>query len=115
MRTLLDAHPSGDKSFAYNLLGRTFATQGRLDEAIAAFERSYAADPVYLHPLFELVNVYIALGKVDEASRVLRELREANRTNPYPRSQEIELVASAIEALRTRNDEGTDRASRHTR
>jgi tetratricopeptide (TPR) repeat protein len=110
MRTLLDAHPSGDQSFAYNLLGRTLATQGRLDEAIAAFERSYAIDPVYLHPLFELVNVYIALGKVDEASRVLRELREANRTNPYPRSREIELVASAIEALRTRNTEGAGRA-----
>lgn len=111
MRTLLDAHPSGDKSFAYNLLGRTLATQGRLDEAIAAFERSYAADPVYLHPLFELVNVYIALGKVEEASRVLRELREANRANPYPRNREIELVASAIEALRTRNAEGTGRVN----
>lgn len=110
IRTLLDAHPSGDKSFAYNLLGRTLATQGRLGEAIAAFERSYAADPVYLHPLFELVNVYIALGKADEASRVLRELREANRTNPYPRSREIELVASAIEALRTKNAGGASRA-----
>ena len=111
MRTLLEAHPSGDKSFAYNLMGRTLATQGRLDEAIAAFERSYAADPIYLHPLFEMANVYIALGKVDEASQVLRELREANRTNPYPRNREIELVASAIDALRTKQREGSDRVT----
>ncbi len=111
MTTLLEAHPSADKSFAYNMLGRTLATQGRLDEAITAFERSYAADPIYLHPLFELANVYIALGKVDEASRVLRELREANRTNPYPRHREIEIVASAIDALRTKSGDGAGHVS----
>ncbi|MDX1488340.1 MAG: tetratricopeptide repeat protein, partial [Acidiferrobacterales bacterium] len=37
MTTLLRAHPSGDRSFAYNLLGRALAAQGRMHDAIDAF------------------------------------------------------------------------------
>ncbi len=89
-----------DPSFAYYLLGRTLAAQGRNDEAVDAFYRSYQTDPIYLHPLFELANLYISLGQTEKAAQVLSELRKANQANPHPRDREIETVARAIESMK---------------
>jgi tetratricopeptide (TPR) repeat protein len=90
-----------DPSFSYYMLGKTLVAQGRNDEAVNAFYRSYQLDPLYLHPLFELTNLYISLGQTEKATQVLTELRKANRTNPHPRDREIETVARTIESIRS--------------
>jgi protein O-mannosyl-transferase len=89
-----------DPSFSYYMLGKTLVAEGRNDEAVDAFYRSYQMDPIYLHPLFELANLYINLGETEKAAHVLTELRKANRTNPHPRDREIETVARIIESMR---------------
>ena len=103
LRFLITEYSSSDPSFVYNLLGRTLLAQGRTDDAVDAFHRAYEADPVYLHPLFELVNLYINSGQTENAARVLAELRKANRRSLHPRDREIEMVASAIEVLRAKD------------
>ncbi len=100
LRVSIETRAIRDRSFAYYLLGQTLLAQGRTEEAIDAFYRSYQMDPIYLHPLFELANLYIGLGETEKAAQVLSELRKANRTNPYPRDHDIEMVAQAIEFLR---------------
>lgn len=101
LRFSIESKKIGDASFAYYLLGQTLAAQGRTDEAVDALYRSYQIDPIYLHPLFELANLYIELGDMEKASQVLSELRKANRANPHPRDREIELVARAIESMKS--------------
>lgn len=110
LRFLITERALQDLSFAYNLLGRTLMAQGRTEEAVDAFHRAYEADPIYLHPLFELANLYISSGQTENATRILAELRKANRRSLHPRDREIELVASAIEVLRTKNRDHADDA-----
>lgn len=100
LRFSIEAKAVRDLSFAYHLLGQTLVAQGRNDEAVDAFYRSYQMDPIYLHPLFELANLYISLGETEKAAKVLSELRKANRANPHPRDREIETVARTIESMR---------------
>ncbi len=100
LRMSIESRAIRDRSFAYYLLGRTLLAQGKTDEAVDAFYRSYQMDPIYLHPLFELTNLYIGLGQTEKAALVLSELRKANRTNPHPRDREIETVARTIESMR---------------
>lgn len=100
LRFSIENKTIGDRSFAYYLLGRTLAAQGRTDEAVDALYRSYQMDPIYLHPLFELANLYIDTGNTEKAAHVLSKLRKANQANPHPRDREIELVAQAIESMK---------------
>jgi tetratricopeptide (TPR) repeat protein len=101
LRFSIENKAIGDRSFAYYLLGRTLAAQGRNSEAVDAFYRAYQMDPIYLHPLFALANLYIDSGDKEKAAQVLSELRNANRANPHPRDREIEAVARAIESMRS--------------
>ncbi|MHB8535112.1 MAG: tetratricopeptide repeat protein [Sulfuricaulis sp.] len=91
---------TGDRSYYYYALGLSLVSQDRVDEAIKAFERSFQLDPLYLHPLFALADIYVQLKQTDNAERVLAQLRSANRGNPHPRDREIGLVASDIEKLK---------------
>jgi protein O-mannosyl-transferase len=100
LRLSIETRAIRDRSFAYYLLGRTLLAQGRNDEAVDAFHRSYQMDPIYLHPLFELADLYIGLREPEKAAQVLSQLRQANRTNPHPRDHDIDKIAHAIELLR---------------
>jgi tetratricopeptide (TPR) repeat protein len=100
LTTIIASRPNKDNSFHYNLLGRTYVAQGRYAEAIDSFKRSFADDPNYLHPLFELVNLYVKLGRINDAVQVLQQLRQANETSLHPRDREIETLASAINSRR---------------
>jgi tetratricopeptide (TPR) repeat protein len=89
-----------DRSVYYYFLGRTLAGEGHLDEALQPLRVAYALDPMYLHPLFEIVRIYIQQQKLDEAERALAELRKANQGNLHPRDQEIDAIAGTIVKLR---------------
>lgn len=100
LTTIIASRPNGDNSFHYNLLGRTYLGQGRYAEAIASFKRSFDEDPHYLHPLFELVNLYIRLGRINDAVQVLQQLQQANENSLHPRDREIEMLALTINSRR---------------
>lgn len=100
LTTIIASRPNGDNSFYYNLLGRTYLGQGRYAEAIDSFKRSFADDPNYLHPLFELANLYIKLGRINDAVQILQQLRQANENNLHPRDREIEMLALTINSKR---------------
>lgn len=100
-RAILDRKKGvGDKSYYYYVLGLSLASQGKIDEAIRNLYTSYTTDPVFLHPLFALVSIYVQLQMPDNATEVLKLIRAVNRNNPHPRDPEIELVAQDIEKLR---------------
>ncbi len=67
-----------DTSQLEYLLGRAYAQLGELGSALNAYERAYALDPKYLHPLFEQANIFMALGQWDNAEFNLRRLLAAN-------------------------------------
>lgn len=90
----------GDESYYQYLLGIGLAHEGRTDEAIFAFHRSYQLDPMFLHPLFKLASLHLRSGNVDAAERVLSELSVANRENPRPRDKEIAVLAEIIQRMK---------------
>jgi tetratricopeptide (TPR) repeat protein len=108
MRALLaPGSVKGDRSYYYYLLGRSLSGQNRIKEALTALRRSYEIDPRFLHPRFEIVQIFIRQKNIAAAEHELSELRKANMRNPYPRDSEIASLAEKIaqlKAVTTRDD-----------
>lgn len=100
-----------DRSQLEYLLGLAYRQLGQAQQALNAFERAYALDPKYLHPLFEQANIFMAIGQWDNAAFNLERIREANRTAPVRQDKALAELEAAIakgrggkEALRILGD-----------
>ena len=56
-----------DNTIAHNNLGDAFYQQGRLDEAIAQFQKTLAINPNNAEANYDLGNAYFQQGRMDEA------------------------------------------------
>ena len=108
---LAGGQPTFDRSYVQYLLGGAYREQGRIQDALNAFQRAHDLDPRYLHPLFEQANILMSLRQWDTAARVLDSIRVANE-NAYQRlDRQIAELDAAIakgrggkEALRILGD-----------
>ena len=101
MKTLLnrDDQTGVDKSYVNFLLARSLVSQGKIKEAIMAYNLAHVTDSNYLHPLFDLAYLYVREGDSDMARDTLRRLREANRTARHTRTEQIEETEKDIENM----------------
>ena len=60
-------------------LGNLHATQGRVDEAIAAYRSALALDPTFTQAALNLADLQRSVGAEDEAEKTLRELLRRDR------------------------------------
>ena len=78
---------------ALHLLGELFRLRKQLAEAAAEFQKSIALDPNYPEPLYKLGQVYLRLGKPDDAKVMFachREVLAKTEADLYHRSSEIQ-------------------------
>ncbi|MGK2940239.1 MAG: hypothetical protein ACSLFJ_00995, partial [Immundisolibacter sp.] len=108
---LASNQPKFDQSYAWYLNGLSLRAAGDAGGALNAFEKSFALDGGYLHPLFEQANLFMALGQWDNAAFDLERIREANQTAPVRQDKAIAELEAAIaqgrsgkEALRILGD-----------
>jgi tetratricopeptide (TPR) repeat protein len=87
---------SVDRSYYYHLLGRTLIGQGKINDAVDAYRKSYELDPYYISPLVELADMYIQLGRMDYAKIIISEIQRANQRVPHPKTREVEKLESLI-------------------
>ena len=59
---------------AYLALGNVLATEGRVQESVAALEKSVEANPENAGPHYALGNIWGQLGDVDEAVKAYGEV-----------------------------------------
>jgi predicted Zn-dependent protease len=98
LKTLLD-RPSArflDRSYFYHMLGRTLIGQGKINEAVDAYRKSYELDPYYINPLIELAEMYIQLQRVDYARIIVSEIKRANMRVSHPKTKEVERLESLM-------------------
>jgi tetratricopeptide (TPR) repeat protein len=108
LRTLVEnLPPRFDASLFYYQLGRTLIAQGKILDGLNTLEQAYKADPNYLHPLFELANVFLSLRQIENAELILERIRKANESNLHPRDKEIAELADVIKKLKTNAGEGS--------
>ena len=98
---LASEQPTFDRSYVYFLLGRTYRQQGRIQDALNAFQRAHDLDPRYLHPLFEQANILLALRQWDAATQVLDSIRAANERAYQRLDRQIAQLDAAIATGRT--------------
>jgi tetratricopeptide (TPR) repeat protein len=87
---------SVDPSYYYYLLGRTLIGEGKINEAVDAYRKSYERDPYYLNPLIELADMYIQLGRMDYARIIISEIQRANKRVHHPKTREVEKLESLM-------------------
>lgn len=98
LKTLLE-RPSArflDRSYFYHMLGRTLIGQGKINEAVDAYRKSYEIDPYYLNPLIELAEMYIQLQRVNYARIIVSEIKRANMRVSHPKTKEVERLESLM-------------------
>jgi tetratricopeptide (TPR) repeat protein len=112
MKTMLNREDQTgvDKNFIYFLLARSLFAQGKVNEAIKAYNLAHETDKNYLHPLFDLAYLYARKGDGDMAMETIRRLKEANRTARYPRTDQIEETEKDIEKLLHRSPDSPEKA-----
>ncbi|MGE0811110.1 MAG: tetratricopeptide repeat protein [Immundisolibacter sp.] len=98
---LASDQPTFDRSYVYFLLGRAYREQGRIQDALNAFQRAHDLDPRYLHPLFEQANILLALRQWDAATQVLDSIRAANERAYQRLDRQIAQLDAAIATGRT--------------
>lgn len=94
LKAILEAPSSrfSDRSYIYHLLGRTLFGEGKINEAIDAYRKSYEIDPQYLNPLVELADMYIRIGRLDYARIIISEIQRANKHVIHPKIREFEQL-----------------------
>ena len=101
LRTLIEnLSPGVDSSFFDYQLGRALIAQGKVLDGLTTLEKASRIDPNYLHPLFELANVFLSLRQIENAELILERIRKANEGNLHPREKEIAELETAIERLK---------------
>jgi len=65
----------GGLSEAWNGLGYSLRKLGRYDESIKAYQEALRLRPEYSQALEYLGEAYVQMGKLDEAKKVLEQLR----------------------------------------
>jgi tetratricopeptide (TPR) repeat protein len=85
-----------DRSYYYYLLGRALIGQGKFNEAVDAYRKSYELDPNYINPLVELADMYIQLGRRDYARTIISEIQRANKRVLHPKTREVERLESTM-------------------
>jgi len=88
--------PTFDRSYIEYLLGVGYREQGRVQDALNAFQRAHDLDPTYLHPLFAQANILMALGQWDSAHYVLDAIRAANEHAYQRLDRQIGELEAAI-------------------
>jgi tetratricopeptide (TPR) repeat protein len=92
--------PRGDVASYYYFLGRALLGQNRLDEAMAAFVASKQRDPIYMHPMIEIVRLHLSMGRISEAGLALDEARQRNLRSPYRHDRELQSLQVLIDTIR---------------
>ena len=88
--------PTFDRSYIEYLLGIAYREQGRIQDALNAFQRAHDLDPRYLHPLFAQANILLALRQWDSAQYVLDAIRAANEHAYQRLDRQIGELEAAI-------------------
>jgi tetratricopeptide (TPR) repeat protein len=85
------------KSLYLYMLGRVLDAQGRSDDALRSLRLSHQYDHNYLHPLFEIVNIYLRKGDLERAQKAYQDLQHANKRSLYPRDREIVALGEILQ------------------
>ena len=102
LKTILEKSPSrfNDPSFNYYLLGRTLLGQGKINEAIDFYRKSYELDTQYLNPMIELADTYIQIGRTDYAQIIITEIQRANERVIHPKERELKRLQTLLQERR---------------
>jgi tetratricopeptide (TPR) repeat protein len=95
-RAMLRNPGKKDVSYSYFLLGRALLGQNMADEAIEAYRRSYELDNNFIHPLLDMVELYLYYGRPDYAEVVLAQIKTVNERSVHKRDSEIARLSEKI-------------------
>lgn len=106
LNTLLQNPNAKDPALYYFYLGRNLFSQGRVNDAVDAYRRSYELDPNYFHPLFDLADLYLTLKRPAFAQAILAEARRVNSRSAHKRERELQRLEERIAEQLARERKG---------
>jgi len=87
-----------DPSYFMYLLGRTYILKGKGDDAIQAMRVAVSLDPSYMQPRFMLFYLYLDAKRLDDAGKVLDEIKKESALGSLKWTNEISVAQSAYDS-----------------
>jgi len=85
--------------YFYLLKGKALVAQGKDIEALNIFQQGFDMDQKFLHPLFEMIDIFMNKREANNARLVISWLKEANEKASIPRDKELKLLEQKLALL----------------
>jgi len=85
----------------YYLRGKAKRSLNKDLSALNDFQRAHEISPIFLHPLFEMVNILLRAGQVSQAEEIIGWIEEVNSKTTFKRDKEIEQLKQLISTIKS--------------
>lgn len=87
-------------AYYYLFKGKAHFALGDEIKALNVFQIAFDMDQQFLHPLFEMADILIKQGDVENTGRILAWLKDANKKAAIPRDKELLKLEKNLNALK---------------
>lgn len=94
---VIEKHPN--IAYYYLFKGKAHVALGEHITALNVFQNAFDMDQKFLHPLFEIADILLKQGDIENAKRVINWLKEANEQVPIRRDDEILQLEENLRTL----------------
>lgn len=91
-------------AYYHFLRGKALRAKGDQLSALNAFQKAYDLDKKYLHPLFEMADILLRAGQLQQAEMVITWIEDANQNTSYRRDKELSHIKEVLSNLQVRQD-----------
>jgi len=69
-------------------------------QALNTFQHAYFLDKKFIHPLFEIANIFLRNGQLDQVEKLINTMDETNKIAPYKRDREVQQLKDLIQKIK---------------
>lgn len=95
---IIKKHPR--MAYYYLFKGKALLALGEEIQALNTFQNAFDMDEKFLHPLFEIADIFIKKGDTTNSLRVINWLKEANKKATIPRDNEINQLEKNFSSMK---------------
>ena len=101
INAVIDKKPN-NATYPY-LKGKALRAMGQDLAALNAFQTSHNLSGNFMHPLFEMVDILLRMGQINQAERIVSWIEEANEKTTFRRDNELKKLKHILTKLKNQS------------
>jgi hypothetical protein len=85
------------------LRGKTHRAMNNDLAALNDYQKAYDISDGFLHPLFEMADIFLRMGQITQAEEIIKWIEGANEKTTFKRDGEVEQLKRLVETIKSNN------------